>query len=427
MSDDHGHHGAAPAEESPHVRRPRLEALGLALVLVVTIALAFFVNRADPASGPEPAAGADVADWTWEQIADDQPWEGRAGLHVVELDGAFLLMGGRMPEQSTVPGAGTIWGDVWRSTDRGETWRNVRAQDRPGAWSPRAYFQAVAHDGYAYVLGGQDFRVVPSGCPAGIPGCPAEVPSSTFFNDVWRSRDGVEWERMTEAAPWAGRSGLRAISFDGWIWIFGGSRNDDSAVIGAQGPAREYFNDVWRSRDGSEWEQVTADAPWAPRAGAVVVERDGEMYLLGGEAGFTCSPLPDCEPPYFNDVWRSADGEDWELVTEAAGWSPRPGHQCVVTEEFICFGGFGLRENPADVWTSEDGETWRQVSDAPWNVTDPTGVRYDFEAFASRNGEEWEVFTFGGDRETFDFTDTENYLRVDDDVWRFGAEHSSEE
>lgn len=42
-------------------------------------------------------------------------------------------------------------------------------------------------------------------------------------------------------------------------------------------------------------------------------------------------------------------------------------------------------------------------------------VEYDFEGFAV--GEV--VFTFGGDRETFDFTDPRNYLRVDHDVWRY--------
>ena len=30
------------------------------------------------------------------------------------------------------------------------------------------------------------------------------------------------------------------------------------------------------------------------------------------------------------------------------------------------------------------------------------------------------IYTFGGDRETFDFTDPANYLRVDNDVWRYG-------
>ena len=29
------------------------------------------------------------------------------------------------------------------------------------------------------------------------------------------------------------------------------------------------------------------------------------------------------------------------------------------------------------------------------------------------------MFTFGGDREAFNFADPTNYLRVDNDVWRF--------
>jgi len=29
------------------------------------------------------------------------------------------------------------------------------------------------------------------------------------------------------------------------------------------------------------------------------------------------------------------------------------------------------------------------------------------------------IYTFGGERETFNFTDPDNYLRVDNDVWRF--------
>ena len=49
------------------------------------------------------------------------------------------------------------------------------------------------------------------------------------------------------------------------------------------------------------------------------------------------------ECPYFNDVWRSQDGATWELVTSAAGWSARPGHQCQVLQDtIVCFGGFGF-------------------------------------------------------------------------------------
>jgi len=147
--------------------------------------------------------------------------------------------------------------------------------------------------------------------------------------------------------------------------------------------------------------------------------------LLGGEEGFVCDPLPFCEPPYFNDVWRSRNGADWELVTEAAGWSPRPGHQCaVVLNNFVCFGGFGLLENPQDVWVSKNGADWRELVDSPWDSASADEIKYDFDVLVVQGGKRGQrpsIFTFGGDRETFDFTDPTNFLRVDNDVWRFSS------
>lgn len=133
------------------------------------------------------------------------------------------------------------------------------------------------------------------------------------------------------------------------LLVFAGSQNDDSSIIGANGPARIYFK------------------PWAPRAGASVVARDGAVWMFGGEDGFTCDPLPDCEAPYYHDVWRTTDGVNWVEVSAAAAWSPRPGHQCeVVADRVVCFGGFGLIENPTDVWASADGVDWIRVEDDVW-------------------------------------------------------------
>jgi len=36
-----------------------------------------------------------------------------------------------------------------------------------------------------------------------------------------------------------------------------------------------------------------------------------------------------------------------------------------------------------------------------------------------KGGQRPSIFTFGGARETFDFTDPANYLNVDNDVWQF--------
>jgi hypothetical protein len=94
----------------------------------------------------------------------------------------------------------------------------------------------------------------------------------------------------------------------------------------------------------------------------------------------------------------------------------------VQLNRFVCFGGFGLPDNPKDVWASPNGRDWAQVDDAPWNAQDPSEVKYDFDALVvagGRLGLRPTIMTFGGDRETFDFADPENYKRVDNDVWRF--------
>ena len=80
----------------------------------------------------------------------------------------------------------------------------------------------------------------------------------------------------------------------------------------------------------------------------------------------------------------------------------------------------------SDVWVSEDGNAWEQVSGAPWNAVSPEEIKYDFDALAvtgGRGGQRPSIYTFGGDRETFDFTDPDNYLNVDNDVWQFTPPH----
>ena len=402
---------------SPRTIRPRAprsrRLLGLAASLVAVVSLGLTVAPAH-ANG---LAGIGLDRGTWTEVNPAAPWAPRAALQAVSLRDSFYVMGGRTPLDPAVvpfPGASQVWNDVWRSDDRGRSWVPVTMQ---APWPARAYFQAVTKDGAMYVLGGQNYRF--TGCPAGAPTC------SDFFSDVWRSTDGAHWTQLTADAGWTGRAGLSAVVHNHAIYVLGGSRNDDSAVTGGP-PRREYFNDVWRSTDGVHWKRMTAAAPWEARAGGVVVSRGKWMYLLGGEKGFTCDSVPSqpgtCVPPYFNDVWRSKDGARWERVTAAAGWSPRPGHQCVVMlGQFLCFGGFGLQGNPIDMWASWDGRDWRKLRATPWSATTSEEIKYDFDALVVPGplGLVPRLFTFGGDRETFDFTDPTNYLRVDNDVWRF--------
>jgi len=101
----------------------------------------------------------------------------------------------------------------------------------------------------------------------------------------------------------------------------------------------------------------------------------------------------------------------------------------VAQNQLVLFGGFGLGENklgnnpsnPSDIWVSSNGAKWKKVSDAPWNADGSKDIKYDFDAVVERGYGKFSdaIYTFGGDRETFDFSDTDNYKNVDNDVWKF--------
>lgn len=356
----------------------------------------------------------------WSEITEDAGWEPRAGLEAAQLGRNLYVIGGRTPNfPAFFPGDSTIQGDVWRSDDFGASWDPI--VDTGDAFPARAYHEVVTKQGRMFVIGGQNFNVLPGSPPQDV---------SEFFNDVWASADGVTWTQLTTDAGFEGRAGLSAIVFRNEIYVLGGSAKNDTAIIGPGGAPRDYFNDVWKSRNGVDWIEVTPAAPWDPRAGAALTVKGGYLYLLGGEDGFLCEPFfPGCDLPYFNDVWRTRNGADWELVTDSAGWSPRPGHVCeTLSSRIICFGGFGQNTfdpfapaNPMDMWESEDSENWTQVASTPWNATNPAEIKYDFDSLVVKNaGRDPAIYTFGGDRETFDFTDPLQPLNVDNDVWRFG-------
>ena len=379
------------------------------------------IGAGSPADTERSAGEASgLGSYAWKRVSAAAPWTARAGLQAVKLGGRMYVIGGRTPASPLIPFASVIFNDVWRSADKGASWEQV-TDDAP--WPARAYFEAVTRsrkhgDGKElFVLGGQNF----------------DLPSE-FFNDVWRSRDGGQsWRQITENAPWEGRAGLSAVVLRGKIYVLGGSQGDDPATGGS---GRTLYNDVWKSGDGKRWVRATKEAPWAPRAGAATVVKDGWIYLLGGEDGFICDPArPDRCPPYFNDVWRSRDGSKWKRVTRAAGWSKRPGHKCaVIGNRIVCFGGFGLEENPVDMWSSRDGSKWKQLSPPPWDAVGSEEIKYDFDLLVAKRGTDkprrkgcagkdapkrCAIFTFGGDRERFDLPPQVNFGRIDNDVWRF--------
>jgi hypothetical protein len=133
-------------------------------------------------------------------------------------------------------------------------------------------------------------------------------------------------------------------------------------------------------------------APWTPRHGfASVVAADPEsptgqrLYMMGGVRYLR---LGEPTPTFLNDVWRTTNGVDWEQVTSSARWSQRgfSGLQVLGNAEqnaLFLFGGKRTtgdscsdENHPndelcrSDVWASQDrGLTWQEIDSdesSPW-------------------------------------------------------------
>lgn len=133
-----------------------------ALVLSTAPVQAFDLNGQSLGSARAPHAGPlDFSSYQWQPTLTTAPWAARAGLQVVELNDALYLMGGRTPLNPAIvplPGASTLWSDVWKSRDLGSSWETVLETDGADHWPARAYFQALTHRGRMFVMGGSELQ-----------------------------------------------------------------------------------------------------------------------------------------------------------------------------------------------------------------------------------------------------------------------------
>jgi hypothetical protein len=272
------------------------------------------------------AASGDDAAPDWVRVAEHAAWQPRDSSGEVAYRGRLWLFGGWFDSYSAPPR------DVWRSAD-GARWERVAAQ---APWH---------HSDLPTTLVFQDRMWLMGGWHNG------RLPDASASSQVWSSQDGMAWEMVTGAAGWSPRLGAAGVVFRGKMWLLGGV---EKYYYGANADLR---NDVWCSEDGREWRQVTAEAPWSPRAYHGAVAFGGKLWVFGGG-----NYLPEYQAHH--DVWCSSDGVRWTRVTEAAPWSPRMWFSAVVYRRRMwVLGGWSNQpsRNWNDVWHTQDGERWERL------------------------------------------------------------------
>lgn len=119
----------------------------------------------------------------------------------------------------------------------------------------------------------------------------------TYFNDVWRSDDGVRWLRVLDSAPWYARADARLVPFRDSLWLIGGDPADDTA---------------WSTSDGVTW--IAHRATGLPSGAAQgMVAFQGALWWVGTGQWEQAT----------NDVWTSRDGRTWTRVVGDGRWSAR--------------------------------------------------------------------------------------------------------
>lgn len=127
-----------------------------------------------------------------------------------------------------------------------------------------------------------------------------------YYNDVWNSEDGVNWTRVAESSAWSKRTLATTVVYRGRLWIIGGGVIDGQPKIN-----KNEENEIWTSADGLNWELVTGDMP--SHSGGSPVVFDDKLWLVGANRDGT----------FAKSSLVTSDGKSWEEIS--APWSPRGG------------------------------------------------------------------------------------------------------
>lgn len=270
---------------------------------------------------------------TIETRTKSAPYHWRDDSGVAFFAGACWIVAGAVETVSNSS-------DVWKSTDYGATWTEVK-QLKPFAPSQGAAAFPLTVGGTAYLY---------------YVACYERTGGD---QSIFRSTDGATWEKVCESPPWKNNFGLAVGLLGSDIYVMGGQtkgRDPDSAR-----------SSVYKSTDGgATWTQLP-DAPWRPRMafGPLLPLWRGKLWLVHGGtyAGFSGKPSQK-----FDDVW-SFDGTTWVRVLEHTPWSGTLwSTSFVLQDDLFVMAGWAQDGDHRMMWRTSDGVHWRSSFPLPWSA-----------------------------------------------------------
>jgi len=219
-----------------------------------------------------------------------------------------------------------IKNDIWSSTD-GENWTLETAN---AEFTARAHFGITTFQNKIFIIGG--------------------IENGGLLEDVWSSADGVTWLQETASTGYSPRVFTKLVSLNNKLYALGGSENFFN-------PNTDSTKEVWSSTNGSDWVLETSEAPYSKRFGFEALAFDDKLFVMGGALSETFEIQ--------NDVWYSRDGENWTQVSQSENKFPaRYFFNGTVFKDKIWLTG-GELENEfeetyyTDIWSSDDGVFWK--------------------------------------------------------------------
>jgi hypothetical protein len=287
-----------------------------------------------------PTLGLPDTAYTWTKLLDSAAWRKnynfqmfsiRDTIWVFHPDGTWYSNDGKTWATSTLPnaihnlafldyiqfnsavyGLGCFDGNIEQFSFRPEIYRTTNLRNwttlsKNSNLPSRFFYHPFVFDGKIWIIGGEDKHGIYSdiwNSPDGISwtkqkenlpfgkrsGSQVVTLNDTLYlldNDVWRSTDALNWQNVTaEIVPGEQIFGYSAQVFDGKIWLLGCNRNG------------QFSSQVLFSADGRHW--MTQTAPWLPRGGVAAAVHRNSIFMTGGKYGGTPNH-PDFR--YDNDIW----------------------------------------------------------------------------------------------------------------------------